>query len=117
MSQFIATAEARRQALHAGRQMAVFLANRPWFRSLAERGAVMSAADEMEAMRLDVMTGRDRVKTEAAKVHLDGCAHCGEPGDMRFLCQRPYVGCKECGATTATAETIEEAAAKWNRRP
>lgn len=76
----------------------------------------MSSPEEMEALRADVMTGRDHEQEAAAGVHLDGCAHCGGAGKMHFLCQQPYVRCGECGATTACGETPEQAAAKWNRR-
>lgn len=70
----------------------------------------------MDAMRADVMTGRDRARAFALEVCLAGCPFCGSPGEMRFLLTRPYIACTGCAATTATGETSEEAAAKWNRR-
>lgn len=71
---------------------------------------------DMEALRADIMTGRDLEKAAAKGVHLDGCVHCGGEGEMKFLIQKPYVFCKGCGATTACGDTPEEASAKWNRR-
>lgn len=70
----------------------------------------------MEALRTDVMTGRDLQKAEAEQTHLDRCGHCNGVPEIRFLTQKPYVACTECGATTSCGEDPDDAAAKWNRR-
>ena len=76
-----------------------------------------TAMTDMEAMRAEVMTGHDLLRAETEQHSLGDCAHCGGSGEFRFLCQKPYVACTGCGATTATGEDIQDAANKWNRRP
>ena len=73
---------------------------------------------EVEQDRLDILTGRDEIKRSAPTVELGLCPHCRSQGEICFVLSRPYAAClnPECNAQTGLAETVEGAAAKWNRR-
>ena len=71
----------------------------------------------VEQDRLDILTGRDEVKRGVDLANLGPCKHCGSRADIHFMLGKPYAACRnsECGATTGSADTVHQAAGKWNR--
>lgn len=71
------------------------------------------SSDDMDALRADVLTGRDlAVLTKP----LAPCPFDQGTAVLRPYLMQHYIACTKCGATGPTCGSPDEAAEKWNWR-